>query len=95
MSIESAVNVIFGGICIKFFTMTPGPMACAASGEGAMAPTARPREEEVKDSSVSMPRNVASLHTDAQSALLKLSICASTQQALRPCASGVLCAATG
>lgn len=43
-------------------TMTAGPMACAASGEGATDPTASPTEELAKLSSVRMPRNFANLH---------------------------------
>ena len=35
---------------------------CAASGEGATEPTARPKAEAVKDSSVRMPRKRANLH---------------------------------
>lgn len=42
-------------------TMTPGPMASAASVEGANAPTARPSEVDAKDSSVRMPQNLANL----------------------------------
>ena len=42
-------------------TMTPGPMARAASVEGAKAPTARPSEVDANDSSVRMPQNLANL----------------------------------
>ena len=42
-------------------TMTPGPMARAASVEGAHAPTASPSEVDAKDSSVRMPQNLANL----------------------------------
>ena len=42
-------------------TMTPGPMASAASVEGAKAPTASPSEVDANDSSVRMPQNLANL----------------------------------
>ena len=43
-------------------TMTPGPMASAASVLGANAPTARPRDVDAKLSSVRIPQNLANLH---------------------------------
>jgi hypothetical protein len=42
---------------------TAGPMASAASVEGAMEPTARPSADAAKDSSVRMPKNLANLGT--------------------------------
>ena len=42
-------------------TMTPGPMARAASVLGAKEPTARPRDVDVKLSSVRIPQNLANL----------------------------------
>lgn len=42
-------------------TMTPGPMASAASVEGANDPTARPSEVDAKDSRVRMPQNLPNL----------------------------------
>ena len=50
--------------------MTAGPMATAASVLGATEPTARPRDAETKDSSVSTARNFMNLkwrHTYASS----------------------------
>ena len=41
--------------------MTAGPMAMAASVLGATEPTASPRDADVKDSSVSIARNLANL----------------------------------
>lgn len=46
------------------FTITAGPMARAASVEGAIDPTARPSADDVKLSRVKMPRNLANLHPD-------------------------------
>jgi hypothetical protein len=43
-------------------SMTAGPMATAASVLGATAPTARPRADEQKDSSVRIPRNLRNLY---------------------------------
>jgi len=45
-------------------TMTAGPMACAASGEGATEPTASPTDELTKLSRVRMPRNLANLQVE-------------------------------
>ena len=42
-------------------TMTPGPMASAASVLGAKEPTASPRDVEAKLSSVRIPQNLANL----------------------------------
>ena len=42
-------------------TMTAGPMATAASVDGATEPTARPSAADVNDSSVKMPKNDANL----------------------------------
>ena len=42
-------------------TMTAGPMAWAASGDGATDPTAKPTEELTKLSRVRIPRNLANL----------------------------------
>ena len=44
-------------------TITAGPIATAASVDGATEPTASPRAADVKDSSVRMPRNDANLHS--------------------------------
>ncbi len=44
-------------------TMMPGPIASAASVEGAKEPTASPREVAVKDSRVRIPQNLANLRT--------------------------------
>ena len=41
--------------------MTAGPIATAASVVGATEPTARPREADVKDSSVRIAKNLANL----------------------------------
>jgi hypothetical protein len=46
-------------------TMTPGPIASAASVEGANAPTASPREVDANDSRVRMPQNLANLRAPA------------------------------
>jgi hypothetical protein len=43
-------------------TMIPGPIASAASVDGAKEPTAKPRDVDVNDSSVSKPQNFANLH---------------------------------
>lgn len=43
-------------------TITAGPIACAASGEGAMLPTANPTDELAKLSKVKIPRNLPNLH---------------------------------
>ncbi len=43
---------------------TAGPMASAASVEGAIEPTARPSADEANDSSVRMPRNLANLNNE-------------------------------
>ena len=42
-------------------TMTAGPMAWAASGDGATDPTARPIDELAKLSNVKMPKNLPNL----------------------------------
>ncbi len=42
-------------------TMTPGPMASAASVLGAKEPTASPRDVDAKLSSVRIPQNLANL----------------------------------
>lgn len=42
-------------------TIMPGPIARAASVDGAKEPTASPREVDVNDSSVRMPQNLANL----------------------------------
>lgn len=44
-------------------TITAGPIAWAASGDGATEPTAKPIEELTKLSRVRMPRNFANLHS--------------------------------
>ncbi len=42
-------------------TMMPGPMASAASVDGANEPTANPRDVDANDSNVSTPQNFANL----------------------------------
>jgi hypothetical protein len=42
-------------------TMMPGPIASAASVDGANEPTARPSDVDANDSSVSTPQNCANL----------------------------------
>ena len=57
-------------------TMTAGPMATAASVDGATEPTASPSAEDVKDSSVRMPRNDANLrHSHAACDDCRLDVC--------------------
>lgn len=46
-------------------TIMPGPIASAASVEGAKEPTASPSEVAVKDSRVRIPQNFANLRTMA------------------------------
>lgn len=48
---------------MQHYMHTAGPVASAASVEGAMEPTARPSAEAANDSSVRMPRNLANLQT--------------------------------